>query len=190
MDRSRRATNPENYNPDGTFKRGVKLTRNKSKRYRRIQHQLAMIQHHQADIRKQQHNELANYLLTLGDCFFVENMSYCDLVHRANKTEISEKTGRYKRKKRFGKSIANKAPAMLITMLKQKCQSRGLKGVKEVDTLCAPASTTTRQTPASKRHLKTAGTLCRTANAYSAICTRRFYFSIASRDCRNIIGRN
>jgi len=134
MDRSRRATNPENYNPDGTFKRGVKLTRNKSKRYRRIQHQLAMIQHHQADIRKQQHNELANYLLTLGDCFFVENMSYCDLVHRANKTEISEKTGRYKRKKRFGKSIANKAPAMLITMLKQKCQSRGLKGVKEVDT--------------------------------------------------------
>lgn len=134
MDRSRRAMNPENYNPDGTFKRGVKLTRNKSKRYRRIQHQLAMIQHHQADIRKQQHNELANYLLTLGDCFFVENMSYCDLVHRANKTEISEKTGRYKRKKRFGKSIANKAPAMLITMLKQKCQSRGLEGVKEVDT--------------------------------------------------------
>lgn len=96
MDRSRRAMNPENYNSDGTFKRGVKLT--------------------------------------LGDCFFVENMSYCDLVHRANKTEISEKTGRYKRKKRFGKSIANKAPAMLITMLKQKCQSRGLKGVKEVDT--------------------------------------------------------
>lgn len=134
MDRSRRAMNPENYNSDGTFKRGVKLTRNKSKRYRRIQHQLAMIQHHQADIRKQQHNELANYLLTLGDCFFVENMSYCDLVHRANKTEISEKTGRYKRKKRFGKSIANKAPAMLLTMLKQKCQSRGLKGVKEVDT--------------------------------------------------------
>lgn len=134
MDRSRRAMNPENYNPDGTFKRGVKLTRNKSKRYRRIQHQLAMIQHHQADIRKQQHNELANYLLTLGDCFFVENMSYCDLVHRANKTEISEKTGRYKRKKRFGKSIANKAPAMLITMLKQKCESRGLEGVKEVDT--------------------------------------------------------
>ena len=30
----------------------------------------------------------------------------------------------------------------------------------------------------------------RTANAYSAICTRRFYFNIASRDCRNIIGRN
>lgn len=97
-----------------------------------------MLQHHQADIRKQQHNELANYLLTLGDCFFVENMSYCDLAHRANKTEISEKTGRYKRKKRFGKSIANKAPAMLITMLKQKCQSRGLEGVKEVDThVCA-----------------------------------------------------
>lgn len=134
LDRSRRATNPENYKPDGTIKKGVKLTRNKSKRYRRIQHQLAMIQHHQADIRKQQHNELANYLLTLGDCFFVEDMDYRALTRKAKKTEISEKTGRYKRKKRFGKSIANKAPAMLITMLKQKCQSRGLKGVKEVDT--------------------------------------------------------
>lgn len=138
MDRSRRAMNPGNYKPDGSIKQGVKLTWNNSKRYKRIQHQYAMIQHHQADIRKQQHNELANYLLTLGDCFFVENMSYCDLAHRANKTEISEKTGRYKRKKRFGKSIANKAPAMLITMLKQKCQSRGLEGVKEVDThVCA-----------------------------------------------------
>lgn len=134
MDRSRRAMNPGNYKPDGSIKQGVKLTWNNSKRYKRIQHQYAMMQHHQADIRKQQHNELANYLLTLGDCFFVENMSYCDLAHRANKTEISEKTGRYKRKKRFGKSIANKAPAMLITMLKQKCQSRGLEGVKEVDT--------------------------------------------------------
>ena len=133
MDRSRRATNPENYNPDGTFKRGVKLTRNKSKRYRRIQHQLAMIQHHQADIRKQQHNELANYLLTLGDCFFVENMSYCDLVHRANKTEISEKTGRYKRKKRFGKSISRRAPARFLLELKQKAEAVG-GGYAEVDT--------------------------------------------------------
>lgn len=134
MDRSRRAMNPENYNSDGTFKRGVKLTRNKSKRYRKIQHQLAMLQHRQADIRKRQHNELANYLLTLGDCFFVEDMDYRALTRKAKKTEISEKTGRYKRKKRFGKSIANKAPSMLIALLDQKCKSLNLEGVKKVDT--------------------------------------------------------
>lgn len=134
LDRSRRATNPENYKPDGTIKKGVKLTRNKSKRYRKIQHQLAMLQHRQADIRKRQHNELANYLLTLGDCFFVEDMDYRALTRKAKKTEISEKTGRYKRKKRFGKSIANKAPSMLIALLDQKCKSRNLEGVKKVDT--------------------------------------------------------
>ncbi len=134
LDRSRRATNPGNYNPDGTIKCGVKLTRNKSKRYRKIQHQLAMLQHRQADIRKRQHNELANYLLTLGDCFFVEDMDYRALTRKAKKTEISEKTGRYKRKKRFGKSIANKAPSMLIALLDQKCKSLNLEGVKKVDT--------------------------------------------------------
>jgi hypothetical protein len=134
LDRSRRATNPENYKPDGTIKKGVKLTWNNSKRYKRIQHQYAMIQHHQADIRKQQHNELANYLLTLGDCFFVEDMDYRALTRKAKKTEISEKTGRYKRKKRFGKSIANKAPSMLIALLDQKCKSLNLEGVKKVDT--------------------------------------------------------
>lgn len=134
LDRSRRATNPENYKPDDTIKKGVKLTWNNSKRYKRIQHQYAMIQHHQADIRKQQHNELANYLLTLGDCFFVEDMDYRALTRKAKKTEISEKTGRYKRKKRFGKSIANKAPSMLIALLDQKCKLLNLEGVKKVDT--------------------------------------------------------
>lgn len=134
MDRSRRAMNPGNYKPDGSIKQGVKLTWNNSKRYKRIQHQYAMIQHHQADIRKQQHNELANYLLTLGDCFFVEDMDYRALTRKAKKTEISEKTGRYKRKKRFGKSIANKAPSMLIALLDQKCKSLNLEGVKKVDT--------------------------------------------------------
>ena len=69
MERSRRATNPENYMPDGTIKRGVKLTKNKSKHYRRLQRELAYLQHFQAETRKRQHTELANHLLSLGDCF-------------------------------------------------------------------------------------------------------------------------
>lgn len=71
LDRSRRATNPDNYKEDGTIKRGVKLTHHKSKRYQRIQRQLAYIQHRQAEIRKLQHTELANHLLTLGDTFYI-----------------------------------------------------------------------------------------------------------------------
>ena len=53
---------------------------------------------------------------------------------RAKETAISEKTGRIKRKKRFGKSVANKAPATLIGILEQKCNSLGLPGVMKVPT--------------------------------------------------------
>lgn len=140
LDRSRRATNPDNYKPDGTIKRGVKLTRNKSKRYLKLQSKLAYIQHRQAEIRKLQHTCLANHMLTLGDRFFVEKMNWPGLAHRAKETSISEKTGRYKRKKRFGKSLANKAPAMFISILKRKCETLGLPGVVEVDTYNLKAS--------------------------------------------------
>lgn len=72
MDRSRRATNPDNYAEDGTIRRGVKLTHNKSKRYRRSQQELKYLQHRQVEIRKLQHIQLANHLLSLGDHFYVE----------------------------------------------------------------------------------------------------------------------
>ncbi|MBR3640885.1 MAG: hypothetical protein IKN53_02505 [Oscillibacter sp.] len=134
MDRSRRATNPENFAPDGTIRRGVKLNWTKSKRYRTLQRELVDMQRQQADVRKRQHTELANHLLSLGDRFYVEDMEWPSLTHRAKKTEISEKTGRYKRKKRFGKSVANKAPATLIGILNQKLLSAGLEGVVEVPT--------------------------------------------------------
>jgi hypothetical protein len=134
LDRSLRATNPDNYAPDGTIKRGVKLTRNKSKRYKKCQNELAFIQHRQAELRKRQHNALANHLLTLGDRFYVEDMEWPALTRRAKKTEVSEKTGRIKRKKRFGKSVGNKAPATLIGLLDLKLKSRGLGGVVRVDT--------------------------------------------------------
>ncbi|MBQ7661088.1 MAG: transposase, partial [Clostridia bacterium] len=134
LDRSRRASNPDNYAANGTIKLGVKLTHHKSKKYIKTQLELANLQRRQADIRKRQHNELANHLMSLGDRFYVEDMEWPSLTHRAKKTEISEKTGKYKRKKRFGKSIGNKAPATLIRLLDTKLKSRGLEGVIKVST--------------------------------------------------------
>lgn len=80
LDRSRRATNPGNYADDGTIRRGIALTHNKSKRYLRTQQELKYLQHQQAEIRKRQHTELANHLLSLGDCFYVEK--WCGLPSR------------------------------------------------------------------------------------------------------------
>ena len=134
LDRSRRATNPDNYLDDGTIKRGIKLTHNKSKRYCKLQKQLKYLQYCQAETRKRQHIQLANHLLSLGDCFYVEKMVWTALTHRAKETVVSEKTGRMKRKKRFGKSIANKAPGTLVEILRQKCKSLDLPGVMDVPT--------------------------------------------------------
>ncbi len=134
LDRSRRATNPDNYAPDGTIKMGVKHTHNKSSRYRRLQRELSLLQHRQALIRKRQHTEMANHLLSLGDRFYVEDMPWAGLARKTKETTISPTTGRYRRKKRFGKSISSKAPGMLIQILTQKCESRGLPGVTRVPT--------------------------------------------------------
>lgn len=63
---------------------------------------------------------LANEILKLGTDIYIEDMNMQGLAKRSKNTEISEKTGKYKRKKRFGKSIGNHAPAMLVNILNNK----------------------------------------------------------------------
>jgi len=133
MDASRRATNPDNYNKDGTIRRGVKLRWTFSKRYGRLTGKARELQRKNSDIRKYQHYCLANYILSLGSEIYVEPMNFSGLQHRAKETTKDEK-GRYRKKKRFGKSLANKAPSMLINViLRSKARTLGAIGVQEVD---------------------------------------------------------
>lgn len=125
LDRSRRASNPQNYNADGTIKSGVKLVWVKSERYKKLLAQLRELQRHQAAVRKTQHIELANELLSLGDVFVVENNPIKQWSTKAKETKKSEKTGKNLSKKRYGKSVANHAPAEFITILKNKVLSLG-----------------------------------------------------------------
>ena len=119
MDRSRRATNPDNFNENGTAKKGhCRWVR--SNRYFKTLLKLKEISRKQAAIRKHQHELLANHILALGDKFYVETMNFKGLQKRAKKTEINKKTGKYKCKKRYGKSLANRAPAMMISILARK----------------------------------------------------------------------
>jgi hypothetical protein len=80
---------------------------------------------------------LANRILDLGDKVFVEDMNFKALQKKAKKTERSEKVStiidkngnekqvhKYKKKKRFGKSINNKAPAMAISVIDRKLHYR------------------------------------------------------------------
>lgn len=132
LDRSRRASNPQNYNVDGTIKRGVKLVWVNSERYKKLSIQLRELYRRQAAVRKAQHIELANELLSLGDVFIVENNPIKQWAAKAKETKKSEKTGKFVSKKRFGKSIAIHAPAEFITILKNKVQFLGGKFI-EVD---------------------------------------------------------
>ena len=133
IDRSRRANNPQNFNEDGTVKRGIKLVWNDSKRYKELRREMAELQRRQAAIRKQQHIDRANELLKEGDTFIVENNQISGWTRKAKETKVNEKTGKIQKKKRFGKSVANHAPAMFVNILENKVKSLGGQVVK-VDT--------------------------------------------------------
>ena len=140
MDRSRRAINKDNYNEDGTITRqgNKKVVWNKSKHYIKYQNELKEVYRKQADIRKYQHECLANYIISLGNKVYVEKMNFAGLQRRTKNTEKNDK-GKFKRKKRFGKSLANKAPALLLTILDRKLGYYGEKLIK-INTFEAKAS--------------------------------------------------
>ena len=140
MDRSRRATNPDNYNEDGAIKKqgNKKFVWNKSNHYIKYQNKLKNLYRKQADIRKYQHECLANYIISLGNKVYVEKMNFAGLQKRSKNTEKNDK-GKFKKKKRFGKSLANKAPSMLLTIINRKLNYFGEKLI-EINTFEAKAS--------------------------------------------------
>jgi hypothetical protein len=98
MDRSKRANHPENFNEDGTIKKG-RLTWKRSNKYIKAQSELKELYRKQADIRAYQHHIMSNYILSLGDTIYVEDMNFKALQRRSKKTEISKKMGKIKKKK-------------------------------------------------------------------------------------------
>lgn len=124
MDRSKRATNPTNYNADGTIGKGRKQW-TFSNRYQKRRSRLKSLHRNLAVWRKLSHRRMANEFAHLGNEFYTETMNFKALQKRAKKTEISEKTQKYKKKKRFGKSIAHRAPALFMSILEDKVVAGG-----------------------------------------------------------------
>ncbi len=98
MDRSKRATNSNNFNEDGTVKRGIKLEWNYSNKYIKAKNKLKDLYRKQADIREQDHNIMINKILKNCDTVYVEDMNYKALQKRSKSTEKNDK-GKFKRKK-------------------------------------------------------------------------------------------
>ncbi len=138
LDRSRRSTNPNKYNENGTINTKDKSKWIKSNKYIKTQMELKELQRKQREIRKQSHNQLTNYILSLGNNIKVETMNYKGLQARSKET-TKNKDGKFNKKKRYGKSLANKAPSMFLTILDNKLKWNG-SGLKRIDTWKVKAS--------------------------------------------------
>ena len=123
MDRSRRATNPQNYNEDGTIKKGHKTWRY-SNHYNKLKEKHSELCRINAINRQLAINEDANYLRSLGDVFITEPRNAGKLMKRAKETTVNNK-GKFNKKKRFGKSIKNRCPSGFQATVEEKFKTTG-----------------------------------------------------------------
>lgn len=111
QDRSRRATNPGNYESSGVPKKGAKRWA-RSSRYQTRQVQLSELERCLAAARKRDHGELANKIVGLGNCIQIEKLSYKGF------------------QKNFGRSAKVRASGMFVSLLTRKAESAGGKIVE------------------------------------------------------------
>ena len=133
MDRSRRATNHNKYNDDGTIKKGNKDKWIRSKRYWKNLFELKEICRKLAAKRKLMHNHMANKVLAMGNEIYCETMNYKGL-----------------QKTKFGKRIGYKAPSSFLTIMNTKLSYQG-KTIQYVNTWKVKAS---QYCPFSNQYVK------------------------------------
>ena len=107
QDRSRRATNPDSFNPDGTCKPGKGKRWTRSKRYLARQAELAELERKLAETRTKEHGTLANNILGLGNLIQTEKLSYKSF------------------QRCYGRSVKVRAPGAFISLLTRKAESAG-----------------------------------------------------------------
>jgi len=112
---------------------------NYSNRYKKLRKKRKELYRKTAVRRKISHEKLANDILASGSDVRVETMRFQSLQKRTKKTTLNKKNGKINRKKRYGKSIANHAPAMLLTIIDRKLGYQG-RSIKKIDTYATKAS--------------------------------------------------
>jgi transposase len=122
MDRSRRANNPDNFNPNSTVKKG-KNKWNSSKTYLKVRSSFRDLERKLAAHRKSLHGKLVNDILRVGDVIKLEKLSYKAF------------------QKLFGKSVGKRAPGMFVSHLRSKAERAGGR-VVEIPTYSTKLSQT------------------------------------------------
>lgn len=142
MERSRRINNPACYNRDGTVKKGSRF--NKTKRYKKLLRRFRTLHRKRAFCIKQSHDILANKILGHCNNVVYEGMDFSALGRKSMKpaerndkvSEVKNKDGtvkkvrKFKRKRRFGKSLQNRSPGLFLEILKRKCIQYGFMALE------------------------------------------------------------
>jgi putative transposase len=106
MDRSRRATNPEHFNANGTIKKGPKKWK-RSWRFQKLALKRKERERRLAAERKRSHRQLANRILVEGKTVKTEKLNYSSF------------------QRCFGRSVKVRAPGMLVSTLERKAKAAG-----------------------------------------------------------------
>lgn len=159
LDRSRRATNPDCFNPDGTWKKG-KRQQVFSRHYRATREELSEVERRLASERKRSHGELANTIISHGNIIQTERLPYKAF------------------QKMYGRSVKRRAPAMFINLLKRKAESAGgefrvLNTQKlKMSQYDHPTETYTKKSLSCRRHVLGDGSGIVQRDIYSAFLAR------------------
>ena len=151
LERKLRLNNPENYNKDGTIKKGSKFKR--SNNYKKELLKLKNLYRKRTIYVKEEHNKLTNFIIQNSDTIIKETLNFKALQKRSTKpTEkqdkksiIKDKKGnikeiyKFKRKKRYGKSLNNHSPGYLDAQILKRADELGIDIIK-VDMLKYRAS--------------------------------------------------
>jgi putative transposase len=106
MDRQKRANNPENYNVNGTVKKGKKEWK-RSNRYQKTSSKVVELDRKIAAHRKSLHGKDINKIIAIGTKIKAEKIPYKSW------------------QKNFGKSVQTRAPSMFMSRLKTKAENAG-----------------------------------------------------------------
>ena len=136
---------------NGKFKKGSKL--DYTNNARKDKKKLRTLQRKKREVDKQYKCKIANEILRNCDNIYIEPANFNALKKRSKKTERSDKPSvvkgktiyKYKKKKRFGKTIQNKAPSKFQGILDYKCKYLEIP-VTEIDTKSFKASQYNHQT--------------------------------------------
>ena len=138
VDVSMRKHNPENYNKNGTVKKGKHKWKT-TKRCRRLKRQIRVLYRKQSAYIKTSHHTFINKIVRNAREFILKPMNFKSLQKKSKKTErkdeataVKQKNGsskmvrKYKRKKRYGHSIRNRSPGLMQADLKSKATQYGI----------------------------------------------------------------